>query len=293
MFSIKKIYQPITLAEALEIYTSNPQLKIIAGGTDVLISLHHGKLDDVELLSIKNLTELTGINYLTDGTIEIGTMTTFTEIFRNEIINKYIPILAEASVSMGGPQIRNNATIGGNICNGAVSADSAPTLFVLNADLRIVNNEGVRIVPITEFYAGPGKVKLQSGEILTHIIIKKADYKGMYGKYIKFSNRKAMDIAMLSVATLGKVKNNKFTDLRIALGVSAPTPIRCTKAESFAFNKTIKEELIKQISEKTLLNANPRHSWRGSKVYREHLIQVLTERALKEIITMSGGKWHE
>ena len=293
MFSIKKIYQPITLAEALEIYTSNPQLKIIAGGTDVLISLHHGKLDDVELLSIKNLTELTGINYLTDGTIEIGTMTTFTEIFRNEIINKYIPILAEASVSMGGPQIRNNATIGGNICNGAVSADSAPTLFVLNADLRIVNNEGVRIVPITEFYAGPGKVKLQSGEILTHIIIKKADYKGMYGKYIKFSNRKAMDIAMLSVATLGKVKNNKFTDLRIALGVSAPTPIRCTKAESFAFNKTIKEESIKQISEKTLLNANPRHSWRGSKVYREHLIQVLTERALKEIITMSGGKWHE
>ena len=293
MFSIKKIYQPITLAEALEIYTSNPQLKIIAGGTDVLISLHHGKLDDVELLSIKNLTELTGINYLTDGTIEIGTMTTFTEIFRNEIINKYIPILAEASVSMGGPQIRNNATIGGNICNGAVSADSAPTLFVLNADLRIVNNEGVRIVPITEFYAGPGKVKLQSGEILTHIIIKKADYEGMYGKYIKFSNRKAMDIAMLSVATLGKVKNNKFTDLRIALGVSAPTPIRCTKAESFAFNKTINEELIKQISEKTLLNANPRHSWRGSKVYREHLIQVLTERALKEIITMSGGKWHE
>ena len=293
MFSIKKIYQPITLAEALEIYTSNPQLKIIAGGTDVLISLHHGKLDDVELLSIKNLTELTGINYLTDGTIEIGTMTTFTEIFRNEIINKYIPILAEASVSMGGPQIRNNATIGGNICNGAVSADSAPTLFVLNADLRIVNNEGVRIVPITEFYAGPGKVKLQSGEILTHIIIKKADYKGMYGKYIKFSNRKAMDIAMLSVATLGKVKNNKFTDLRIALGVSAPTPIRCTKAESFAFNKTIKEESIKQISEKTLLNANPRHSWRGSKVYREHLIQVLTERALKEIVTMSGGKWHE
>jgi xanthine dehydrogenase FAD-binding subunit len=220
-------------------------------------------------------------------------MTTFTEIFRNEIINKYIPILAEASVSMGGPQIRNNATIGGNICNGAVSADSAPTLFVLNADLRIVNNEGVRIVPITEFYAGPGKVKLQSGEILTHIIIKKADYEGMYGKYIKFSNRKAMDIAMLSVATLGKVKNNKFTDLRIALGVSAPTPIRCTKAESFAFNKTIKEESIKQISEKTLLNANPRHSWRGSKVYREHLIQVLTERALKEIVTMSGGKWHE
>lgn len=293
MFSINKIYEPNTLKEALEIYDSNPQLKIIAGGTDVLISLHHGKLDDVELLSIKNLIELTGINYLTDGTIEIGTMTTFTEIFRNDIINKYIPILAEASVSMGGPQIRNNATIGGNICNGAVSADSAPTLFVLNADLRIVNNEGVRIVPITEFYAGPGKVKLQSGEILTHIIIKKADYEGMYGKYIKFSNRKAMDIAMLSVATLGKVKNNKFTDLRIALGVSAPTPIRCTEAESFAFNKTIIEELIKQISEKTLLNANPRHSWRGSKVYREHLIQVLTERALKEIVTMSGGKWHE
>src|SRR5690554_2760499 len=228
MFDIKNVYEPKTLNETLEIYASNPNLKIIAGGTDVLIQLRHGKLEDIELLSINNLRELNKINYQDDGTIVIGSMTSFTTIFRNQIINKYIPILAEASVSMGSPQIRNTATIGGNICNGAVSADSAPTLFTLNAILKIESNKTRRLVPITEFYEGPGKVKLQPGEVLTEIIIKKENYHNMRGKYIKFSNRKAMDIAMIGVAVLGKTGKNKISDLRIALGVSAPTPIRCT-----------------------------------------------------------------
>ena len=181
-----------------------------------------------------------------DGTISIGAMANFSQIFRDDIINRYIPVLGEGAVSMGGPQIRNMATIGGNVSNGAVSADSAPTLFALNAILRLESTAGVRMIPIQEFYAGPGKVKFEPGEILTALLIKKENYEGTTGNYIKFSNRKALDISMLGVAVVCNSNNGKFNDLRIALGVAAPTPIRCSEAEEYAKGKDITEEIIKR-----------------------------------------------
>ena len=283
MFDIKKIYEPTCLQEALDIYQNNPQLKVIAGGTDVLINLRHGKYEEVELLSLQRVKGLDEIKMLDDGTIEIGALTTFTKIFRNDLINEHIPILAEAAVSMGGPQIRNIATIGGNICNGAVSADSAPALLTLNALLVLETAMGSRTVPLTEFYAGPGKVKLQPSEILTKILITKENYTNFKGKYIEFSNRKAMDIAMIGVAVLLNTTDNRVNDLRIALGVSAPTPIRCYEAEKVSIGLELTEDNLKTISEMTLLDAKPRDSWRGSKAYREHLIKVLTYRALREL----------
>lgn len=283
MFDIKKIYEPTCLQEALDIYQNNPQLKVIAGGTDVLINLRHGKYEEVELLSLQRVKGLDEIKMLDDGTIEIGALTTFTKIFRNDLINEHIPILAEAAVSMGGPQIRNIATIGGNICNGAVSADSAPALLTLNALLVLETAMGSRTVPLTEFYAGPGKVKLQPSEILTKILITKENYTNFKGKYIKFSNRKAMDIAMIGVAVLLNTTDNRVNDLRIALGVSAPTPTRCYEAEKVSIGLELTEDNLKTISEMTLLDAKPRDSWRGSKAYREHLIKVLTYRALREL----------
>ncbi len=293
MFDIKSMLEPINLTDALNMLSSNPKLKVIAGGSDVLIRLHHGNMEAVELLSLRKIKALDEINIGTDGSISIGAMSSFSTIFRNELINKYIPILAEAAVSMGGPQIRNIATIGGNICNGAVSADSAPALFSLNTFLKLVSANGERLIPIQEFYEGPGKVKLLPGEILTSLIITRDNYLNMSGKYIKFSERKAMDIAKLSVAVLCDTRDGMFKDVRIALGVAAPTPIRCIEAENYAKDKPICEETINEISSLTLKSAKARDSWRGSKAYREHLIQVLTERAIKEIIKKSGGLTHE
>ena len=166
MFDIKEIKEPKSLDEALKVLDSNTKLKIISGGTDVLIKLHHGKISDVELLSIKNLDTLRDIKILEDKTISIGANSTFSDIFRSEVINNNIPILSEAAVLMGGPQIRNMATIGGNVCNGAVSADSAPALFSLNAELKLKSLNNERIVKITEFYDGPGKVKIERNEII-------------------------------------------------------------------------------------------------------------------------------
>lgn len=289
MFDITNMLEPKTISEALAMLSSNPKLKIIAGGTDVLIRIHHGSLEEVELLSLRNVEGLDEITLLEDGSISIGAMASFSKVFRNEIINKYIPVLSEAVVTVGGPQIRNVATIGGNICNGAVSADSASTMFALNAVLKLESADGERTVPIQEFYEGPGKVKLQTGEILTAFLISKENYEQMNGHYIKYSNRKALDIAIIGVSVVCKVNNEKFDDLRIAYGVAAPTPIRCSEAEVYAKGRVISEETIKEITHLALKSSKARDSWRASKAYREQLLETLTQRAIKEAIRKAGG----
>lgn len=290
MFDIGKVLEPKTIDEAVVLYSENPNLRIIAGGTDVLIKMHHGELEGVELLSIKEIDGLKNIRLLEDGAIEIGAMVSFSQLFRSELINEKLFVLSEAAVSMGGPQIRNMATIGGNVSNGAVSADSAPTLFALNAILKLRSSNGIRMVPITEFYAGPGKVKFLASEILEAVIITRENYENMHGNYIKYTNRKAMDIAMLSISTILSVEAGKFKNMRIALGVAAPTPIRCTEAEEYAVGKEATQDNIKEIAKLALKAANARDSWRGSKAYREHLIEVLTGRAINEAINRAGGK---
>lgn len=283
MFDIKNIQEPRSVEEAVKILHENNNLKIISGGTDVLIKLHHGDMKEVELLSLKNLKELDFIKVLENDTIEIGSTTCFTNIYRNKIIKDFIPALGQGAVSMGGPQIRNMATIGGNVCNGAVSADSAPSLFAFNAKLRLRSFKGERIVPIEEFYEGPGKVNIRKDEILISILIEKKDYEGVRGTYIKYSNRKAMDISMLGVCVLASMKENKFKDLRIALGVAAPTPIRCKDAEKYALGLEYSEENINNIAQYAVKSASARDSWRASKAYREHLIKELTVRGIYEV----------
>lgn len=288
MFDIKNIIEPETLEEAIKFKGEKPELKIIAGGTDVLIKLRHGSWEGVELLSIKNLKELDFIKEHEDGTIEIGAMSCFAKVHRSKVIEENLTALAEGAVSMGGPQIRNMATIGGNVCNGAVSADSAPSLFAFNAKVKLVSSKGERIVPITEFYAGPGKVKINEDELLVSILIDKKDYEEAKSNYIKYSNRKAMDISMLGVAAVAKVKAGKFEEVRIALGVAAPVPVRCFEAEAFALGKAATEATIKAIGEEAVKAAKARDSWRASKAYREHLIEELTVRALRKIVEESG-----
>lgn len=283
MFDIKNILEPSSIEEAIKILHENNNFKIISGGTDVLIKLHHDDMEEIELLSLKNLKELDFIKVLENDTIEIGSTTCFTNIYRNKIIKDFIPALGQGAISMGGPQIRNMATIGGNVCNGAVSADSAPSLFAFNAKLRLRSFQGERIVPIEEFYEGPGKVNIRKDEILISILIEKKDYEGVRGTYIKYSNRKAMDISMLSVCVVASVKENKFKDLRIALGVAGPTPIRCRDAEKYALGLENSEENINNIAQYAVKSASARDSWRASKAYREHLIKELTVRGIYEV----------
>ncbi|MGL5634151.1 MAG: xanthine dehydrogenase FAD-binding subunit XdhB [Sarcina sp.] len=290
MYDIRGIAEPKTLDEALKILNKNQDLTIIAGGTDVLVKLHEERMTDLDLLSIKEIEELRMIKLLSNGTIEIGSMTTFTDIFRSDLLNKKLYILVEAAVSMGGPQIRNNATIGGNVCNGAVSGDSAPALFALNAKLKLRNANTERIVAIEDFYVGPGKVAIEKNEILVSILIEKKDYENINGTYIKFATRKAMDISLMGVAVAIKVNGNKFEDVRVALGVAGPTPLRCANAEVMSKGLEITDENMHLIAKEALKSSRAIDFWNASKDFKNHLVEELTYRGLVESVKRVGGK---
>jgi xanthine dehydrogenase FAD-binding subunit len=289
MYDIIGYYEAETVAAATELLAENPNLRLIAGGTDLLIKIHGGQIENAELLSLRKIKDLEGIRKGSDGTIVIGAMATFTQVYNDPILREMIPILTQAAISLGGPQIRNIATIGGNICNGATSADSASSLFALNAQLRLVDHHGERVLPIQEFYLGPGKVALKPGEILTEILISPDNYQGFGGQYIKFAMREAMDIATLAVSVLCKLQGKTFDEVRIGLGVAGPIPLRCLDAEAHAQGKVVLAETVAEIGKLAVNSAKARTSWRASKEYREHLVEELVQRALKIAIVKAGG----
>lgn len=295
MYNIVKIIEPRSFSEALTALSNTPDLTVIAGGTDVLVKLKKTQ-ETLSVLSLDSVDEMRSIRKTSDGSLAIGALTTFDMLMNDPLINEHTPILKQAAGTMGGPQIRNRATVGGNLCNGAVSADSAPALLTLNAKLVISRlDEGEyleRIVPLESFYKGPGKVDLAYGELLKDIIIPKDSFR-CRGGYIKYSRRKAMDLAMLGVSVLGIVNesNGVVEDFRIALGVAAPTPIRLHEAESVCIGKKLDQDLIKAVCDQVVQGSHARDSWRASKAFREYLMRELTSILMNSLI--KEGSLHD
>ena len=291
MYDIEKLYQAKDVPDAIAALTADPQAIIISGGSDVLIKIREGKLAGCSLVSIHGIKELEGVTMEEDETIVIGPATTFSHVTYHKIIQKYIPMLGDAVDQVGGPQIRNIGTIGGNISNGVTSADSASTLFTMNAELEITGPEGKRRLPIEQYYKGPGKVDLKHGEILTQIRISKENYEGFYGHYIKYAMRNAMDIATLGCAVNCKLnaEKDRIEDVRIAFGVAGPVPARCHAAEQAVKGAKLCKETLELFSDTALTEVNPRTSWRASKEFRLQLVKELSQRALKQAIVLGGG----
>jgi xanthine dehydrogenase FAD-binding subunit len=292
MFDIASVYMAKSVADAVEARVKDPGAVIICGGSDVLIKIREGKLSGCRLISINGIPELSNITLLPDGAISIGSAASFTQITNDPIISEHIPALGYAVDQAGGPQLRNVATIGGNICNGVTSADSAATLLTLNARLIITGPEGEREVLLENFYTGPGKVALKSGELLTAVRIPKADYEGFGGHYIKYAMRNAMDIATLGVAVHVRLDAAKkaIDGLRLAFGVAAPTPIRCRAAEEALRGAALDEAAFSELGLLALKEVRPRTSWRASKEFREQLVRELSGRALKQAALNAGGQ---
>jgi len=291
MYDIAKYDEADSIEGAIALLQANSQAILIAGGSDVLIKLHEGRMHDAELISIHNIKELKGVSLRKDGTIAIGSGTSFSQITKHPIVQEHIPVLGEAVDMIGGPQIRNIGTIGGNVCNGVTSADSASTLFAFNAKLEIQGPDGVRTIAIGDFYKGPGKVDLQHNEILTNILITPDNYQGYSGHYIKYAMRNAMDIATLGCVVLCKLKDrNTVEDIRLALGVAAPIPIRCTKTEELVKGRGFTKELLEEVGENAIKEVNPRTSWRASKEFRIQLVEELSRRAFTQAFINAGGE---
>ena len=283
MIAVKKNYLPQTLEEALSLLFKEPEARLIAGGTDLLVKARHNRWKDIIFISLCNVKELCGVSKTENGDIHIGPMTTFAKLAENELVKSRLPMLVDAALSMGGPQIRNAATIGGNVCNGAASADSAPALFALDAKLRLVSNKNEREVEISNFYQGPSKVDLLHGEILTGIIIKAIPEGKFKCKYKKFSTRKAMDISTMGCAAAYLLdENGLIKTASIALGTAAPTPVRCREAEAILIGKEPAASLWEKAGEEALKSIQPRSSWRASADYRKALAQALVAQTLNE-----------
>ncbi len=291
MYDILHLYEPSSLHQALMMRQEHPQALILAGGSDILIKLRNGVYSQCSLISIYGLDELRGISLEPNGDLLIRPLSSFTAVANHPLINKHIPVLAEALLHIGGPQIRNIGTIGGNICNGVTSADSASTLKAYDAMLTLSSLNGSRTLPYVDFNKAPQVVDIKEGEILTEIRIAQSSYEQTYGHYIKYAMRKAMDIATLGCSVNVRLTNDckSISRLRMAFGVAAPIPIRCPSAEQAALGSTLTSELIEKIAQMATADLKPRTSWRASKEFRLHLAHVLAERATKAALEKAGG----
>ncbi|WP_024291385.1 xanthine dehydrogenase subunit XdhB [Lacrimispora indolis] len=292
MYDMKALYEANTVEEAVKLRLEHPEAQIIAGGSDVLIQMREGKRAGKELISIYMINEIRGVKMDEEEAIRIGSLTSFSHITKDPIIQKYINVLGEAVDMVGGPQIRNIATIGGNTCNGVTSADSASTLFAWDAMIELTGPEGVRRIPISDFYIKAGTVDIREGELQTAVIIPKKSYKGYKGHYIKYANRNAMDIATTGCSVNIKLSEDKKTveDVRIAYGVAGPIPMRTKSAENLAKGQPVSKELAEAFGKEVLADINPRDSWRASKDFRKHIAVEMATRCFIESVKLSGGE---
>jgi xanthine dehydrogenase FAD-binding subunit len=289
MFAIERYSRAQSVEEAVKLLAADPEAKIIAGGSDVLIRLHEGSTDFRSLVDINGLAALKEITEEADGTVRIGCLATFSEIMASDIVNKRVPVIAEAAATVGGPQLRNMATMGGNICAGVPCADSAGALLVLEADLVIRGVDGECVVPLVGFHLGPNRVALKQGDVLLMFRIRPENYKGFGAAYYKYSMRDAMDIATIGCTAAARLDGDKIAELRLAFSVAAPKPLRCEAAEKAAVGKPLSEETLKTIRDAAEKDVNPRDSWRATKKFRLHVIRTLTQRVVRQAVERAGG----
>lgn len=290
MYDFSALYEATSVQHAVELMRDHPSAVLIAGGSDVLIKMREGKLAGVELISIYGLDELHGVSVGSDGALRIGPMTSFSHATQNPILQQYMPALGEAADTVGGPQLRNIGTLGGNLCNGVTSADTASTQVAYDAMLELTSVGGKRTLSIHEFYKGPGRVALEPGELLTAIIIPKSSYENCYGYYMKYAMRNAMDIATIGCSVNVVLDDDRKTirRARIAFGVAGPVPMRARTAEAALTGLPV-SQAIERIGGEVQADVSPRTSWRASADFRRQIISETARRSLNAAIERAGG----
>jgi len=253
---------PKTLSEALLFLKKhNGAAKLIAGGTDLLPKMKRRELTPTYVIDLKGIADLNFIDYDTKKGLRVGATTTLSEVGESPVVREHYPILMETVSQMASIQIRNIATMGGNLCNAVPSADTAPPLIALGARLKLVGPKGERTVLVEDFFAGPDETVLEPLELLTEVQIP-PPRPGEAGTYLKHTIRAEMDLAVVGVAAYLALdpKNHICKEVRIALGAVGPTPIRAKKAEESLHGKPLSDELIEDAAREPLSDL-----WSGDK----------------------------
>ena len=273
---------PKGLEEALDIFAEyGERARALAGGTDLILFMERGRLEPDLVVEIPFCPPFVGME-ATNSHIRIGSRTTMRELETSSLIREKISILADAASKVGSLQIRNLATIGGNICTASPAGDTLPALLVLDASVKLVSKSGERLVPLREFFVGPGETVRQPNELLTEVIVPLPPSHSGYSFY-KLSVRRYMDIAIVNAAAFVAVNENGFiTDAKIALGSVAPTPIRAYEAEERLKGNFISDILLDEVGKLAQEASSPITDQRGTAEYRRIMVYRLTKRVVKE-----------
>lgn len=264
---------------------NNGNARLLCGGTDLLAQLRENRRRAELLIDIKNIPELTVINYDKQNGLRLGAAASCYEICHNESVLKYYPGLVDAIQLIGGVQIQYRASVGGNLCNASPAADSIPALIVHEASCLIAGSNGSREIPVEQFCVSPGKNVLQDGEFLLEVKVP-APKENFGAHYLRFIPRNEMDIAVVGAGTSVTLDDAKreILSARISLGAVAPTPLLVEEAGTFLSGREITRENILEAARIAQAAARPISDLRGTAEYRKHLSAVLTRRALEKAI---------
>jgi len=275
--------EPTTVEEALSMLSKYGEgAKVLAGGTDLLVSLKLRAEKPDYLVDITNIPNLDYVKYTGNKGLRIGTLTTLRAIEKSDVIHKRYPVLSEAAKEMGTVQVRNVATIGGNLCNASPAADMAPPLLVIDAKVKIVNLRSSKTVPVEKFFRGPGLTILRRGEMLTEILADDLP-QGTRTAFLKVG-RSRVDVSKVSVAVAIRLAKTTCKAVRIALGAVASSPIRARKAEKVLEGKELKEETINRAAQMAASEAKPISDIRSTAIYRKNVTEILVKRALNKAL---------
>lgn len=273
-------HRPSTLAEAFLLAAEIPDSRYVAGGTDLLVQLRKGEPEPPALISLRGLSELSGVE--TSRRVRIGATVPLSDVQVNPAVANKFPALAESIASLGSRQIRNVATIGGNLCNASPAADTAPPLLIYGASVELRDAQGTREVTVEDFLQGPGQTALRPGEILTAILLDPpAD--GAHSVFLR-KGRVAMDLPISSVAALAERDGATWQRVRLAAGAVAPVPLRLKRSEAIVEGTNLDVEIRAHARETARSEISPITDLRSTEDYRRHLTGVLVGRALEALV---------
>jgi len=279
-----------TLGEALDVLQKKGnKVSVIAGGTDLIPQMKQKQISPSFVLDIKNISELNRLEWHKDEGLHIGAAVPLSQLLAYAPFSERFGIIAQACSVIGSMQIKNRGTVGGNICNAAPSADSAPALLCMEAKVLLASNAGTRELNLTGFFHSPGRTNMRHDELLVAIKVPNPPDRSA-GCYLRHTVREEMDIAAAGVATFIVLspENKALKEVRIALGAVAPKPIRASKAEAQLTGKPVTEQAINAAAEIAAEEAHPISDLRASAEYRRELVKVLTRRSLQKSCEMLG-----
>lgn len=281
-------FAPQKIEEALEILSKyGKEIKIVAGGTDLLIQYYDRLYEIGAWLDLKNIKELKEIK-INQNQMEIGAMVTHIQLEKSQDIKKYFPVLSQAAADIGSPQIRNRGTIGGNIVNASPAGDLLAPLMAYKAKFKLLSTQGEKIILAEEFFTGPKKTILEPAQLLIRIILPLSSEK-IYGCWIKVGKRKALIIATITLALVVEIAEEDKTieDVRACLGSVAPTPIEIKEIRKIMLGKNFSQLDFDQLGQLVKDKISPIDDIRGTREYRKDVAKNIMINALEEI----GSAW--